>query len=83
MHTIRVITRLVTNIILNHNRNNKFKNDNKITDTVINFQNNHKDLIFVKIDKGNIMLAANRVDYNQIIENNLEINNLYQIVKLT
>ena len=69
------------NIISNHNRNNKFKNNNQIANTVVNFQKNHKDLIFVKSDKGNIMVAANRNDYNQTLENNLLNNNLYRNVK--
>ena len=37
----------------------------------MNFQKNHNDLIFVKADKGNIMVVANRNDYNQTLENNL------------
>ena len=44
------IRRTVTDIISNHNRNNKFKNNNKIADTVVNFQKIPKDLIFVKAD---------------------------------
>ena len=48
---------------------------------MVNFQKNHKDLIFVKADKGNIMVAANRNDYNQTLENNLLNNNLYKNVK--
>ena len=58
------IRRTVTEIISNHNRNNKFKKNRKTHDSLVNFQNNHKDLIFVKADKGNIMVAANKVDYN-------------------
>ena len=48
---------------------------------MVNFQKNHKDLIFVEADKGNIMVAANRNDYNQTLENNLLNNNLYKNVK--
>ena len=70
-----------TDIISNHNRSNKFKNNNKIANTVENFQKNHKDLIFGKPDKDNIMVAANRNDYNQTSENNLLNNNLYKNVK--
>ena len=75
------IRRTLTEIISNHNRNNKFKNNSKTHDSLVNFQNNHKDLIFVKADKGNIMVGANKVDYNNTIENNLEKNNLYKNVK--
>ena len=47
----------------------------------MNFQKNLKDSVFVKADKGNIMVAANRNDYNQTLENNLLNNNLYKNVK--
>ena len=72
-----IFRRTVTEIISHHNRNNKFKNENNISDIVVNFQNNYKDLICVKADKGYIMVAANKIDYNQTIENNLEKINLF------
>lgn len=75
------IRKTVTELISNHNRNNKFKNIDKTIENLVNFQKNHKNLLFVNADKGNIMVAANRNDYNHTIENILKNNNLYKNIK--
>lgn len=63
------IRKTFTNLVSNHTNNNKFKNLEKSASLVKKFQKEHKDLIFLNADKGNLTVAANRNEYNITVEN--------------
>ena len=75
------IRKCVNEIISNHNRNNRFKNQNRFFENVEKFQKSNKDLLVLKADKVNITVAADRTNYNQTIENILSNNKLYKNTK--